>query len=491
VLETGRTHGSTPGERPPGPAAPAAELAEGSLRTAFDALPEAVLIVDVAGRVRYANALAYRLLGDELVIGRGAAWSQPEPERSDTEDSVRTSFVARATGVSLRRTCASLPAAGSLSLIVLSAVSSGEAADPVRDPMERLNEVEATAQLGSWSWDIEADVVSWSDELYRIYGLAPQSMPMSYGSFLELVHPDDRAQLEEAVQRCYLEGEPYVENHRVVLPDGRLRWHQGRGRVVMSDGRPIRMFGTGQDITDRVLGEQALRQSLDEARRLAGENAGLRAELEVQLDEVRASRARIVQAAYEARRRLERDLHDGAQQRLTMVEMTLRLALRQLGTSGDPELSRIVGQAVEELSAGAAELRSLARGLHPALLTERGLMPALDALAARSQVPVTFQHAAIGRLDPSVESAAYFVVSEALTNVMKHAHASRVDLTVGREAAMLVLEVRDDGGGGASIDAGGGLRGLADRVAALGGQLQLASLSGYGTVVRVELPCEQ
>jgi PAS domain S-box-containing protein len=464
-------------------------LTEACLRAAFDVLPEAALIVDRVGSVQYANALAHRLLGDELVIGQAAAWSQPEPERSDTEDTVRTSFVARATGLSLRRTYAPLPDVDGLSLIVLSAVSTAETTGPGRDPAERLNELEATAQVGSWSWDIEADVVSWSDELYRIYGLAPQSMPISYGSFLELVHPDDRAQLEEAVERCYAEGEPYVENHRVVLPDGRLRWHQGRGQVGMSDGRPVRMFGTGQDITDRVLGEQALRQSLEEARRLAAENAGLRAELEVQLEEVRASRARIVQAAYEARRRLERDLHDGAQQRLTMVEMTLRAAMRHLGSSADPELSRTLEQAVEELSAGAAELRSLARGLHPALLTERGLMPALEALATRSQVPVRLRHATIGRLEPSVESAAYFVVSEALTNVMKHAQASRVDLTVERDGSTLVLEVSDDGSGGAAIDAGGGLRGLSDRVAALDGRLRVESPSGRGTLVRVELPC--
>jgi signal transduction histidine kinase len=258
----------------------------------------------------------------------------------------------------------------------------------------------------------------------------------------------------------------------------------------MLDGRPVRMFGTGQDVTDRVVGEQALRQSLDEARRLADENAGLRAELEVQLEEVRASRARIVQAAYEARRRLERDLHDGAQQRLTMVEMMLGAAMRQLGRSADPELSRTLGQAVEELSASAAELRSLARGLHPALLTDHGLMPALEALASRSQVPVTLRPATIGRLDPSVESAAYFVVSEALTNVMKHAHASRVDLMVERDGSTLVLEVSDDGRGEASIEAGGGLRGLSDRVAALDGHLRVESPPRRGTRVRVELPCE-
>jgi PAS domain S-box-containing protein len=483
-----RTHQGARAERPPGPPAEPAALSEAPLRAAFEALPEAALIVDGAGRVRYANALAHRLLGDELVIGQSAAWSQPEPERSDTEDTVRTSFVARATGVPLRRTCASLQDVDGLSLIVLNAVSA-ETAHPAGDPMEQLNEVEATAQLGSWSWDIEADVVTWSDELYRIYGLAPQSMPMSYGSFLELVHPDDRAAIEEVVQRCYLEGEPYVENHRVVLPDGRLRWHQGRGRVVMSCGRAVRMFGTGQDVTDRVLGERALRDSLDEARRLADENAALRAELEVQLEEVRASRARIVQAAYEARRRLERDLHDGAQQRLAMVEMTLRAALRRSAASADPALVSTLGQAVEELSAGAAELRSLARGLHPALLTERGLLPALQALAGRSQVPITLECGTIGRMDASVESAAYFVVSEALTNVMRHAHASHVSVTVQRGNSILALEVRDDGSGGASIEAGTGLRGLADRVAALDGRLLVESPSGSGTLVRAELPC--
>ncbi len=464
-------------------------LTEASLRAAFEALPQAALIVDRAGCVRYANALAHRLLGDELAIGQGTAWSQPESERGDTEDTMRTSFVARATGLSLRRMCVPLSDLDGLSLIILSAVSTAETAYPVRDPMEWLNEVEATAQLGSWSWDIEADVVTWSDELYRSYGLAPQSMPISYGSFLELVHPDDRHILEEVVQRCYLEGEPYVENHRVVLPDGRVRWQQGRGQVVMSGGRPVRMFGTGQDVTDRVLAEKALHQSLDEAQRLAVENAGLKAELEVQLEEVRASRARIVQATYEARRRLERDLHDGAQQRLTMVEMTLRAAMRRVGTGADPELARTLEQAVEELSAGAAELRSLARGLHPALLTERGLMPALGALASRSQVPVTLHDATIGRLDPAVESAAYFVVSEALTNVMKHAHASRVDLTVERDGSTLVLQVSDDGSGGAAIDAGGGLRGLSDRVAALDGRLRVDSPSRGGTLVHVELPC--
>jgi signal transduction histidine kinase len=319
------------------------------------------------------------------VLGQSALWSEPDPEPSDRDVGLRT-FVARATGATLRRTTASLGAGDGRSLIVLTVVSTADAAYPVRDPTERLNEVEATAQLGSWSWDIEKDVVSWSDELYRIYGLAPQSMPITYEAVLELLHPDDRGRLNELVQRCYQHG-------------------------------------------------------------------------------------------------------DGAQQRLAMVEMTLRAALRRSATSADPALLSTLDGAVEELSAGTAELRSLARGLHPALLTERGLLPALQALASRSQVPVTLQCDTIGRADASVESAAYFVVSEALTNVMRHAHASHVDVTVQRRNSILTLEVRDDGSGGASIDAGSGLRGLADRVAALGGRLMVDSPSESGTLVRVELPC--
>jgi signal transduction histidine kinase len=172
-----------------------------------------------------------------------------------------------------------------------------------------------------------------------------------------------------------------------------------------------------------------------------------------------------------------------------MVEITLRAALSRTGASADPALISTLDNAVAELSAGAAELRSLARGLHPPLLTDQGLVPALQALASRSQVPVTLRCDTIGRMDASVESAAYFVVSEALTNVMRHAHASRATVTVQRRNSILELEVRDDGSGGASIDAGSGLRGLADRVAALDGRLQLDSPSGSGTVVCVELPC--
>ena len=216
---------------------------------------------------------------------------------------------------------------------------------------------------------------------------------------------------------------------------------------------------------------------------------GLRAEVEARLREVHASRARIVQAGDEARQRLERDLHDGAQQRFTTVGLILRSAQARQGADADPALAGALDEAVRELQAGLAELRALARGLHPTILTEEGLVPALRALASRCPVPVQLLAPPLGRLPPPVEAAAYFVASEALTNVVKHAGASRAQVTVERDDGRLIMAVADDGGGGAMIDAGSGLRGLSDRVAALDGRLELDSAMGGGTRLRAELPC--
>lgn len=227
----------------------------------------------------------------------------------------------------------------------------------------------------------------------------------------------------------------------------------------------------------------------DRVRQQVQQIEGLRAQLEAQLHEVQASRSRIVQATDDARRRLERDLHDGAQQRLATVGLMLRSAQARLGSDADPALNRALAQAVAELQAGLAELRTLARGLHPAILSDEGLVPALRALAGRSPVPVKLAAPALGRLPGPVETAAYFVVSEALTNVVKHADATAAQVTLEHADGMLIVTITDDGAGGASMGAGSGLRGLADRVAALDGRLELHSPAGDGTWLRAELPC--
>jgi PAS domain S-box-containing protein len=205
--------------------------------------------------------------------------------------------------------------------------------------------------------------------------------------------------------------------------------------------------------------------------------------------ELRESRARIVQAADDARRRLERDLHDGAQQRLTTVALMLRAAQGQLDGAANPAVADALAQAVDELKDGLAELRALARGLHPAILTDEGLVPALQALVGRAPGRVQLRADAIGRLPGAVETAAYFVVSEALTNVAKYAADAAAQVSVERHDGMLTVAVADDGPGGATLDAGSGLRGLSDRVTAVDGRLEVHSPPRGGTRVSCELPC--
>jgi signal transduction histidine kinase len=235
-----------------------------------------------------------------------------------------------------------------------------------------------------------------------------------------------------------------------------------------------------------LLDQPELVRAAGAAAALALENERLDAELRARYEELRASRARLVEASDAARRRIERDLHDGAQQRFVSLALTLRLARNRLDP--DSEAASLVDRGLEELDAGLSELRELARGIHPAVLSERGLAPALESLAARAPVPVSCSVLPAQRLPLPVETAAYFLVAEALTNVARYAHASEADVAVTRENGRAVIEVRDDGVGGADPGSGSGLRGIADRVAALDGRLHVESPVGGGTVVRAEIP---
>jgi signal transduction histidine kinase len=205
--------------------------------------------------------------------------------------------------------------------------------------------------------------------------------------------------------------------------------------------------------------------------------------------ELAASRARIVTAADEMRRRIERDLHDGVQQRL----VSLGLALRAAQATIAPELHESQAELSEianGIESALEELQEIARGIHPAILASGGLAPALKTLARRSAVPVQLEVRAETRLPPPLEVAAYYVVSEALTNTVKHAHASVAHISVEARPGMLMLSIRDDGSGGAEPTRGSGLVGLTDRVEALGGTIQVASPVGEGTTLRVTLPIE-
>jgi PAS domain S-box-containing protein len=205
-------------------------------------------------------------------------------------------------------------------------------------------------------------------------------------------------------------------------------------------------------------------------------------------EQLAASRARIVEAGDAERRRLERNLHDGAQQRLVALSLTLRLARSRLAADDGAAAGELLDGATAELSEALEELRELARGIHPAVLTDRGLVPALEMLAARASVPVELSTSLEDRLPGPVEAAAYYIVAEALTNASKHAGDCCVRVHVGRSDGVALVEVADDGVGGADDRAGSGLRGLGDRVDALGGRLELVSPAGEGTTVRARIP---
>jgi signal transduction histidine kinase len=211
-------------------------------------------------------------------------------------------------------------------------------------------------------------------------------------------------------------------------------------------------------------------------------------ELTARVDEMRSSQARIIEAGDEARRRIERDLHDGAQQRLVALSLKLGMARKRLEKEDDAGAQALVAEAHEESKLALAELRDLARGIHPAILTERGLGPAVEELASRAPIPVTVEEVPDGRLSASAEAASYFVVAECLANVAKYAQAGEATVRARREVGRIVVEVSDDGIGGADPANGSGLRGLADRVEALDGALTVRSIAGEGTTVRAEIP---
>jgi signal transduction histidine kinase len=281
-------------------------------------------------------------------------------------------------------------------------------------------------------------------------------------------------------------------------------WNPEEGEYVDAAGAPVELPREGS--SDRVViplvsgnqlaavliydpsreEEGELVRAVTAAATLTLENERLARQLQAKVEELRASRARIVESSDEARRQLERDLHDGAQQRLVSLAVSLRVLRSRV--DGDPDLAREVEAARTELDQALEELRELARGIHPAIL-DAGLDGAIRALVARAPVPVTVRELPDFRLPSGVETAAYFVVAEALTNVAKYAHAHEATVSVERRDGCVVVEVRDDGVGGADPSAGSGLRGLSDRVAALDGELELDSPPGRGTTLRARMPC--
>ena len=310
--------------------------------------------------------------------------------------------------------------------------------------------------------------------------------------FVELRSDPAPAELQDALARALRD--PSLEL---------VYWLPEFGSYADLDGRPVELpstDGRATTLIDRdgvhvaallhdaaLKDEPALLDAVTAAAGIAIDNGRLHAELRARLQELRGSRMRVIEAGQQERKRLERDLHDGAQQRL--IALSLELSRLEERLEGDPEARARLDEARQEVSKSLEELRAVARGIHPAVVAGHGLEIALEQLAARAPVPVHLTVAVDGRLPEQLEVAAFYVVSESLTNVGKHARATSAVVDVARTDGQVVVEVVDDGVGGADTERGTGLRGLADRVEALGGRLRVWSPQGGGTRLRAEIPC--
>lgn len=325
--------------------------------------------------------------------------------------------------------------------------------------------------------------------LMIVYGLLRAGLTTSAVGDLFGSVPADPRSLEAALARTLQD--PTL---RLVSRAADGRWRDGAGATVAlpSDPSEVTQIRTADGepqaalVHDRGLEPSAVTAAAAVVGLLL-ENESLSREVATQLDEVQASRARIVEAGYRERRRVERDLHDGAQQRLLSVALALRMAQREV-EAGSQAAPGTIAQANDELRLAIDELRELARGIHPSILTDAGLGAAVRTLVARCPVPVDDLQLPEGRFPAGVEATAYFVVAEAMTNIAKHAEARAAVVRIDADDAWLRITVTDDGVGGASPTLGTGLRGLQDRVEAAGGTLRVTSTADTGTTIATELP---
>ena len=342
-------------------------------------------------------------------------------------------------------------------------------------------------------WSLEQDTVVFvANVAFVVIGLSGlffvQRARWNVGDLVVELNHVEPGQVRAALARAV--GDPTLEVG-LWLPDRDawvdeqgepLRLPPGEGRHATYIGERLAVVVHELDLVD----QPALLEAAGSAARLALENARLQAELRAQLVELRESRARIVRAGDEERRRLERDLHDGTQQRLLALGMGLQL----LHAHVDPAARELLADSENELHHALRELRELAHGIHPAALTDNGLADAVRTLAQRAPVPITIEiDEQAGRLPQHVETAAYFVVAEALANIAKYADAHQASITVARNNGNAHIEIRDNGKGGANPDHGTGLKGLADRVGALNGQLTIHSPPQRGTHITAKIPC--
>ena len=457
---------------------------EDRLSALMESSPLAIKEVDLESRVIVWNRAAERLFGwtREEMLGRPGAPMVPPSKQVEHEELVaRVSRGEAYTGYqTVRRRkdgtlfevmMAAAPVQDATGRVVGHVVVYNDISES-KQQEERLQALIDSSPLALVEFGPDTRIRLWNPAAERIFGWSREEILGRGG--LPMAPAAKRAEGEELFARVQT-GESLNDYETVrQRKDGTLV-------DVSIAAAPIR------DGSGHVLGNMVAYTDITERKMQEAEVHRLNAELHARLEELAASRARIVTAGDLERRRLERNLHDGAQQRLVILSLSLRLALAKLDS--DPAAVRAaLTEACDELALALDDLRELARGLHPAVLTNRGLRAAVEVLTGRAPIPVEIADIPDGRLPEAVEAAAYYLIAEALTNVAKYAQASSVRVRVAASGASIVIEVTDNGVGGADPATGSGLRGLADRVEALGGALDVVSPAGVGTSLRAEIP---
>jgi PAS domain S-box-containing protein len=457
---------------------------EERLQALIDSSPLALVEFGLDTRIRLWNPAAERIFGwsREEMIGRGGLPMAPgelRPESQDLFERVRAGESVNDFETVRRHKDGSLvpvsiaaapvrDASGHVvgNLVAYTDISERKAQE------ERLQALIDSSPLALVEFSLDTRIRLWNPAAERIFGWSREEMIGRGG--LPMAPPSKRDEGEGLFER--------VRAGESVNDFETVRQRKDGSLVTVSiAAAPVR------DGSGRFVGNLVAYTDITERKAQEAEVHRLNAELHERLEELAASRARIVTAGDVERRRLERNLHDGAQQRLVSLALSLRMAQARL--ESDPAGAReLLSGAADELVLALEELRELARGLHPAVLTDRGLRAAVEMLAGRAPVPVEVVEVPDERLPEPVEAAAYYLIAEALTNVSKYAHASAVRVRVSARDAGVLVEVSDDGVGGADPACGSGLRGLSDRVEALGGSLSVVSPAGAGTSLRAEIP---
>jgi PAS domain S-box-containing protein len=345
--------------------------------------------------------------------------------------------------------------------------------EALRTSEAQLAEAQQLAQLGSWSRELATNVVTWSDEMFRIFGMEPQKVGTTYEAFLERVHPDDRTAMRAVIEDAFKHHRPFSCEYRITRLDGAARIIHERGSVAVDDaGKPIRAFGTAQDITERKHAEEELRTSREQLRALAA-----------YLQSVRE----------EERTRISRELHDEIGQGLTAIKLAL-----QRSTAGQSGAAANLEQALDLANELIGRVRNLSLELRPAMLDDLGLLAALrwhfERYTAQCKIDVDFKYTGLDdrRFSPEIETAAYRIVQEALTNVARHAGVDQVAVEIAAVRDRLRIQIKDRGVGfdphPLSVARTAGLSGMRERAIILGGKLEILSSPGAGTVLSAILP---